>query len=347
MENPGTRLPPTFNDLDVGIILYQPSTGEILDVNEYTERLFGYSADQLRAMQVDEYTAPSTPFTQEEVVHFIQTAISGEQQSFEWQIERLNGEFRWTRVSLTETTIDGSRYVLGQVNDITEYKSRENLLQLLTRVIRHNLRNDMSVLIGYAEQLRTAIEDDRLEEEVETILDVATEVGNLSNAIKEIEQVTDADVTKRYPRNLCTVAREHVETAQSTYPECEFSIDASTDVWVTADEGLTYALDHAIRNAVEHNDRDTPKVTVTVDDDIENEVGQIQIIDNGPPIPEMEINAIDERTKTSSTYHGSGVGLWIMKWCVDSLGGKLTFKERSPRGNVVCLSLPKMDQRRE
>ncbi|MFP8958297.1 ATP-binding protein [Natrialbaceae archaeon A-CW3] len=347
MANQGTQLPSIFDDLDVGIILYHPHTADILDVNKHTERLFGYSAYQLQAMQVDEYTAPSTPFTQEEVVHFIQTAASGEQQFFEWQIERINGEFRWTRVYLTETTIEGSQYVLGQINDITEYKSRENLLQLLTRVIRHNLRNDMSILIGYAEQLRTAIEDDRLEEEVETILDVATEVGNLSNAIKEIEQVTDADVTKRYPRNLRTVAREHVEIAQTTYPGCEFTVDASTDVWVTADEGLTYALDHAIRNAVEHNDRDTPKVTVSVNDDTENELGQIQIVDNGPPIPEMEINAIDERIKTSSTYHGSGVGLWIMKWCVDSLGGKLTFKERSPRGNIICFSLPKTDQRRE
>ncbi|UTF55637.1 ATP-binding protein [Natronosalvus rutilus] len=345
MESEGARLPSIFNDLDVGIILYQPHTGKILDVNDYTERLFGYSAAQLRAIQVDEYTAPSTPFTQAEVVDFIQTAASGEHPYFEWQIERVNGEFRWTHVYLTETTIDGSQYVLGQINDITEYKSRENLLQLLTRIIRHNLRNDMSVLIGYAEQLQTAIEDDRLEEEVQTILDVATEVGNLSNSIKEIEQVTDPDVTKRYSRNLRRVARERVKTAQAAYPDCELTTDASADVWVTADEGLTYALDHAIRNAVEHNDCDTPKVTVTVDDDNVSGLGQIQIVDNGPPIPEMEIDAIDERIETSSTYHGSGVGLWVMKWCVDSLGGKLTFKERSPRGNIVCFSLPKTDQR--
>ncbi|WP_242695671.1 sensor histidine kinase [Halomontanus rarus] len=199
----------------------------------------------------------------------------------------------------------------------------------------------MSVLIGYAERLKNAIEDDRLEEEIETILDVATEVGNLSDSIDEIEQITNPDVTRRSPKNLRDVIRNRLEMLRSHYPECELSVGESTDVWVTADKGLDYAIDHAIRNAVEHNDHETPAVTVAIGEDAEKEMGTVRIIDNGPPIPDMEIDALDDRTETSSTYHGSGVGLWVMKWCVDSLGGDLTFEENSPRGNVVCLSLPK------
>ncbi len=341
MGDQDARLPLLFDDLNVGIILYHPSTGNILDVNERLERLYGYSADELRTMEVGDYTTSSTDVSQDGVARRVRAAADGESQSVEWQIQRSNGEFRWISATFTATTVGGTKRVVAEINDITEYKAREHLLQLLTRVVRHNLRNEMSVLIGYAERLKNAIEDDRLEEEIETILDVATEVGNLSDSIDEIEQITNPDVTRRSPKNLRDVIRNRLEMLRSHYPECELSVGESTDVWVTADKGLDYAIDHAIRNAVEHNDHETPAVTVAIGEDAEKEMGTVRIIDNGPPIPDMEIDALDDRTETSSTYHGSGVGLWVMKWCVDSLGGDLTFEENSPRGNVVCLSLPK------
>ncbi|MCU4975993.1 PAS domain-containing sensor histidine kinase [Halobacteria archaeon AArc-m2/3/4] len=340
MGDPNIQLPIVFDDLNVGITLHHPSTGEILDVNEQLERLYGYSSAEIRSMKVEDYTASSMKYTQEEAVDRIRAAAAGEPQSFEWQIERANGELRWVSVNLTATTISGVQSVCAEITDITEYKTRELLLQLLTRVVRHNLRNDMSVLIGYAERLKNAIEDDRLEEEIETILDVATEVGNLSDSINEIEQITNPSATRRSPKNLRDVIQDRIEMHRSKYPECELSIEDTTDVWVTAGEGLHYAIDHAIRNAVEHNDHDRPMVTVTVDETVEHEIGTIRIIDNGPSIPDMEIDALNVGTETSSTYHGSGVGLWVMKWCVDSLGGDLTFEENSPRGNIVSLSFP-------
>ncbi|WP_276256524.1 PAS domain-containing sensor histidine kinase [Halomontanus rarus] len=343
MGDQDARLPLLFDDLDIGIILYDPSTGNVLDVNERVERLSGYSADKFRTMEVGDYTTSSTNVSQEEVTRRIQAAVGGESQLVKWQIQRSNGEFRWISVNFTATTIGGTKRVVAEINDITEYKTREHLLQLLTRVVRHNLRNEMSILIGYAERLKNAIENDHLEEEIETILDVATEVGNLSDSINEIEQITNPDVTQRSPTNLYDVIQNRIEMLQSKHPKCDLSIKDSTDVWVTADKGLNYAIDHAIRNAVEHNNHDTPTVTVSIDEDTENEMGMIRVIDNGPSIPDMEIDALDEGTETSSTYHGSGVGLWVMKWCVDSLGGTLSFEENSPRGNIVCLSLPKTD----
>jgi len=67
----------------------------------------------------------------------------------------------------------------------------------------------------------------------------------------------------------------------------------------------------------------------------------IRVADDGPPIPETEIDVLQEDVETSSTFHGTGVGLWVMQWCVESLGGELAFEENAPRGNVVSISLPK------
>lgn len=337
------RLPPAFDDLDVGITLHDPETAAVLDVNDRLEELYGYSAAQLRTMEVEEYTPPSTKFSQERVIRQIRAAADGESQVFEWQVERANGEVRWVRVHLNQTCLDGSSFVVAEIHDISEYKAREQRLRLLNRIVRHNLRNDMNVLIGYADRLKAAVEDETLETTAETVLDIATEVGTMSESIAQIEEIARPDATERVPTNLCDVVRSTVEDVRAEYPDVDLTVDARADVRVVADRGVHYAITHAIENAIEHNDRSEPSVSVTVSDDPSTNRGMIEIADDGPKIPEIEIDVLDDEVETDSTYHGSGVGLWVMQWCIDSLGGELRFDENEPRGNIVRILLPRID----
>ena len=52
-------LPSIFDGMNVGITLHDAETGTILDVNDRLEQLYGYSAQQLRTMTVEGYTAPT------------------------------------------------------------------------------------------------------------------------------------------------------------------------------------------------------------------------------------------------------------------------------------------------
>lgn len=276
--HPDVRLPAMFDDLDVGITLHHPETGAILDVNDSLGELYGYSPAELRDMTVGDFTAPSTKFSQDEAVRRIRAAADGESDVFEWQVERKNGELIWVNVHLNPSTVDGTRCVVAEIHDVTEFRERERRLRLLSRIVRHNLRNEMTLLMGYAERLKEAVDEESLEDEVETILEIAREVGTLSDSVRQIE----------------------------------------------------------------HNDRDAPSVTVTVTDDPDDDRGVVRVADDGPPIPDVETAVLDGDEATSTTHHGSGVGLWVMQWCVDSLGGELTFAENDPRGNVVAISLPRV-----
>jgi len=336
-------LPAVFDDLDVGITLHDPETGAVLDVNEPLERLYGYSVDELRVMTVEDYTAPSTQFTQERAVEKIRAAAEGDPQVFEWHIKRSSGDLRWVRVHLSRTILDGEACVCAEIRDITGYREHERRLRLLSRIVRHNLRNEMTVLMGYAERIERAVETETLKEEIETVLNIAADVGALSESVRQVEEIVNPDTIQRTPTNLAAVVERRVEAARRDYPAADLTIEETTDTWTVADNGIDYAVEHAIENAVEHNDRATPTVTVTVESDPETDRNLIRIADNGPPIPEMERAVLDEEVETSSTYHGSGVGLWVMKWCVDSLGGELTFGENGPRGNVVTLCFPRVD----
>ncbi|MEY7847768.1 ATP-binding protein [Natrarchaeobius sp. A-rgal3] len=342
MDTKNVKIPPILENMNIAITLHDPESGDVLDVNEQLEELYGYSKEELQAMSVEDYTAPSTKFTQEKAIRRIRAAASGTPQRFEWQIERTNGEYRWVDVHLTQTSLDGDWYVLAEINDVTEYRAREQLLRLLNRVIRHNLRNDMNILVGYADRIKTAIENEQVEEEIETILNIAMDVGTLSESLNQIENVVKSNATQREPTNLRNVVQNHVAQAQNRHPSVDIETNLHTGVWVSADKSLEYAIENAIENAIEHNDQDSPEVTVTATEDFEHDQGRICIADNGPKIPDVEVAVLGDGSKADSTYHGSGVGLWIMKWCVDSLGGELAFETNEPRGNVVKIDLPKI-----
>jgi PAS domain S-box-containing protein len=334
-----SRLPGAFEALDTGVVLHDPETGEILDANGRVEELYGYPVSELREMRVEEVTAPTTKFTQAEANRRIRTAVD-EDQTFDWQIERSTGEVVWVSVHLTSVAIAGVERVLAEVREITEYKIRERRLRLLNRVIRHNLRNDTTVLLGYADRIKRAVEDESLESEIETILEIAEGIGSMSDSIKQFEEIADPNGTERSRTFVNGVVREVVADARDRYPDAELSVTEASEVWVSADRGLRYALEHAVDNAIDHNDTESPSVVVTVGETEQDGRGAVSVADDGPAIPDVEREVLDEDVTKTDTHHGSGIGLWVMKWCVDSLGGELRFEPNEPRGNVVRMLLP-------
>ncbi|MCF2207926.1 hypothetical protein KVP02_09730, partial [Halobacterium salinarum] len=53
--------------------------------------------------------------------------------------------------------------VVGIATDITDQKHREQELELLNRIIRHDIRNDMAVVLGWAELLEDHVDDEGCE----------------------------------------------------------------------------------------------------------------------------------------------------------------------------------------
>ncbi|MFD1588192.1 ATP-binding protein [Halorientalis brevis] len=335
----GAQIPTLLDNIDAGLLMHHLQSGRILDVNDRAVELIGYTRDEFRQMTVDDFSADAAHYSQDEALQRIRAAADAPQR-FEWQIQRANGEIRWVQVRLTQGVLTDSDHVFAELRDITRYKTRERQLRLVNRVIRHNLRNQMNVVMGHAEHLSAALEAETLERKAALIVDVADDVGSLNETIQQIETVVDGDSLDREPKGLCVLVDSVVSEFCDRYPTVELSADCDCEVWVTTDMEVQYALEHAIENAIEHNDADSPTVTVSVSAQPDTAGVAVQVADNGPPIPQMEIDALDPTLDTTSTYHGSGIGLWVMEWAMESLGGELSFEANEPRGNVISFHLP-------
>lgn len=93
-----------------------------------------------------------------------------------------------------------------------------------------------------------------------------------------------------------------------------------------------------IRNAIEHNDQQTPEISITVssrDDEVE-----VSVADNGPGIPDVERQIVNEERAISQLEHASGLGLWLVSWVVRRTDGSIEFEDNQPRGTIARIRVP-------
>jgi signal transduction histidine kinase len=227
--------------------------------------------------------------------------------------------------------------------DITDQKLREQRLAVLNRVVRHNLRNELSVVRGFAQEIGgDGVPDDVA---VDNIVDAADNLITLGERAREAAQLLDHEPgTKRI--DLADFVAEIAGDLYDERANLTVETDVPDDAEIETDPELLYrTLSHLAHNAVVHNDADEPRVelSVTMDRDGVYPV-EVAVIDNGPGIPSHEWTAIEQGEETP-LEHGSGLGLWAVRWAVTRLGGELIYESNEPRGSIVRVRVPVVEDR--
>jgi PAS domain S-box-containing protein len=313
----------------------------MLFVSDGCEQLTGYEPDQLVDGDVGYGEDIIVPEDRDRVWDRVQDAIDARQQyEIDYQIRREGGDRRWVWERGEPVYEDGEVWGLeGFITDISEHKRQSQQIEVLNRVIRHNLRNRMSVLLSHASHLEQQL-DGLGETHTSAIRDTASAVAELSTAVREIEQIIQTKSPDRRPINVSQAIETAVGKLRAEHPEAEITVESDSGLWAEATEQLSLAIRQAVQNGIVHNDNDTPTVVVEGADSSDGTV-EVRVLDDGPGIQSMELNALEDRREISSLAHGSGLGLWVMKWFVEAVNGDLQIDAREPRGTAVTFVLPK------
>ena len=234
---------------------------------------------------------------------------------------------------------NGGPRLRGIVQDISSRKQREQQMQVLNRVLRHNLRNDMNVIWGRASNLVADLSDPNAVAEARKIEDTAAGLLALSEKANHFQTLSQRTEPPS-PVDVVSVVKDIRETLQETYPGADVTTHLPKSAMVLGTTQLDTALRELGENAIKHTDEGAPSVTIRVTPSDEP-AGWItvDIIDTGPGIPEEEQAVLREGKETPLT-HGSGLGLWLVNWIVTSIGGEVEIADNDPRGSVVTVVLP-------
>lgn len=231
-------------------------------------------------------------------------------------------------------------------------KDRNEHLTVLNKMLRHDIRNDLQLVLGYLGELDEVVDDEAIDllvtarEATENAVDITDIAGDIVSA------VVDTDGNSASVPFAPTVRRQTEEIA-SAYPNATVTINGSIpEIDVSGSELFGTVVRNLITNGIKHNDRANPKIVVStsVDDDHAN----LRVADNGPGISDERKRRIFGEGE-SGTSGGSGIGLYLVKAFVERHDGDVDIEDRvepfdderpsssEPLGSVFTVSLPKSD----
>ena len=304
---------------------------EAVVVTDREHRILDANRTAMGTFGIDRATSVGRPM--DETIGYDRPA--GEEDAVSLETADGRREFEVRSLSLS----DGRSGPVGHAyrfRDVTDRHTHEQRLDVLNRVLRHNLRNDLDAIRGFAE----ALGEDRADEVdptelAERIRSTSRGVVALGDTVERVERLLSAESPSREPVDVLALVESVAEGLPSesiTHTASDPSLRVVTDGDV-----LRMVVEELLENAAKHTDRASPAIGVAVAERADGV--SIRIRDDGPGIPDRERAVLTDGEETP-LRHGSGLGLWLVSWGVSRLGGTLEFAENDPRGSVVSLRIP-------
>lgn len=220
----------------------------------------------------------------------------------------------------------------------TEYRKTKRLnrhLQVVNRVMRHNVRNELTVALGGLESIDADCEtsDDwlgRSRRALERLHDHTEKLLKIESLEETAQRRTTVD--------LVTYVEGFFQTLDLEGRDVDIETQFPAEATVHAHPLVGTAVLEAIENALVHNSHDDLRVTIRIVEAEEH--FDVVVVDTGSGIPDAELEAL-QLDEEQPLKHGQGVGLWLCKWVTEASNGSLSFESNAPQGTVVRFRFPR------
>ena len=220
-------------------------------------------------------------------------------------------------------------YAIERARQQQELAQRNKELALLNQIVRHDIKNDLTVILGWGEALREHVEPAG-QDHLDRIMSASEHIEGIAETAGEFMEILDGDgEVELHPISLESVIRTEIEKARSEHSEAAITVtgELPQGIQVTATDLLSSVFRNLLNNAVTHNDKDEPEITVEVD--LHPDTVDVHVCDNGPGIPDSQKSQIFGRGEMGQQSHGSGIGLYLVDTLVDMYDGTVRVQDRA------------------
>jgi signal transduction histidine kinase len=200
-----------------------------------------------------------------------------------------------------------------------EQQHRE--LELYSSLLRHDLRNDIGVIMGNLEITRMTIlnRDDSLNQLLSTTDAVCQRMMNLLNVFGRAAKVTDS--------NLVSMVEKVIERTREANLEMTVNLVVENDAKgakILESKLLSLVFDNLLRNVATHVGS---SATVTVTISRKDRLLRVLVEDDGPGVAN-EVK--DKLFQKGVSTRGGGLGLYLSRNVVETIGGTIKLIESRP-----------------
>ncbi len=352
-----------FEGSSQGVMLHDDR--RFLEVNAAAVRILGRrDAGEVVGRHPSEFAPPFQPDGESsEALARRQIACCIETGSvrFEWDVLRSDGRIAPVDVLLTRVQWGGRWLIQAMVEDITERKRAEaELLRSLARekelsqlktsfvaTVSHEFRTPLAIILSSSQILSEYF--DRLEpaEREEHLLSIARNTRQMASLMEEVLVLSRLDSGRMafdpVPLDLGSLCRrfvEEVSAAAQGQPVIRLQVGSDCAAVRSDAHLLRHVVLNLLSNAVKYS-----APGETVDFDVRRDGGELvlRVRDRGIGIPAADrewLFSAFHRGRNVGERPGSGLGLTIVKRCVELHGGRIALDSEVGRGTEIVVRLP-------
>jgi PAS domain S-box-containing protein len=338
---------------------------QFLDANPAAVRILRRQrAHQVIGRHPRDFAPPLQPNgepSDEMAARYIAECLDKGSVRFEWTLLGPDGQLIPADVLLTRVHWGDQWIIQAIVEDITERKrAEEELLKSLAHekelnhlktsfvsTVSHEFRTPLGIILSSAQILADYFERLDAEERREHLLSIAKNTRQMSSLMEEVLVLSRADsgkmVCQRAPLDLAALCHRLAdEVASATGGQCPIELEVAPECAATeADERLLrHIFTNLLSNAVKYS---PPGSAVRFTVRRENGDAICRIRDHGIGIPEADrpwLFHAFHRGRNVGDRPGTGLGLTIVKRCVELHGGRISLQSESGQGTVVTVRIP-------
>ncbi|MBS1526200.1 MAG: PAS domain-containing sensor histidine kinase [Bacteroidetes bacterium] len=290
----------------------------------------------------------------------VQRIMNNEMVSYETNYEVRDGMAKWYDVKWVGITNDERKNIGYMVafNDITERKiadierdritadlvRRNRDLEQFTYIVSHNLRAPVANILGLSNMLNNFDFDINENQEIKTAL--ASSISSLDNMITDLNQILQVGnkVSERAEtipfrfliEDVMLGIRPIIESERAT-----IKYDFSGAEKIVAVKSYMHSIFHnLILNGIKYCRPGTgPVIRITT----HQQGDHIQLVfrDNGKGIDERNMkNLFGLYRRFDTSVEGKGMGLFMVKMQVETMGGKISVDSELDNGTIFTVELP-------
>ncbi len=260
---------------------------------------------------------------------------------------RIDGTHFPAEVARSSFELDGRPFQVAVISDVTWRHEADQIRDRFLGVLSHELRTPVTSIYGGTQLLlgRGA----RLDPETRTelLVSVAAEAERLQRMIENLVAMARIERGGEFggarPVLLDRIIKQLVEREKALWPEVSIRLVSGGPVqMVGADEEyLAQIMRNLLSNAAKYSG---PGSTVEVSlEDGDGEVF-VRVLDDGPGIVEEDADRLFglyyRAAPQASTAPGAGIGLFVCRELVATMGGRIWAKPRPDRGAEFGFSIP-------
>jgi signal transduction histidine kinase len=292
---------------------------------------------------VEKVLLASTPSSDEFIF-----LVGDEVKDFEYTVSPYNGVDN-EGVAIAIADITKHKQVQRQLNQtLAEHKKLDEIKARFISVISHELRNPLNRVFVASQLLKNYANkwtEEQKNSQLNYILSAAKQTNQVLNDMLLVLKA-ECGKLKLQPgllnlENFCRKLVEEMQVSINKGNRITFSCQGNPNVCLD-EKLLRPILTNLLSNAVKYSPELSP---VEFNLTCERDKAIFCIKDQGIGIPQSDQEQLFDsfqRASNVGNIEGTGIGLFIVKKCVDLQGGKIEIDSEVGRGTQITVSLPNL-----